>query len=130
MRRMARRRRCLAPDTVTAAPLSVTANEPRMVNSTGHSPRSHRTLDSRSVTRAAPVRFDTRMAAVLVDLDRVSAARPGRPLFNDLSVTVHSGDRLGLVGLNGTGKSTLLRVMAGGAEAESGTVRRGAGGAH
>src|SRR5436190_9447244 len=99
-----------------------------MVNSTGQSPRSHRTLDSRSLTRAAPVRFDTRMAAVLVDLDRVSAARPGRPLFTDLSVTVHSGDRLGLVGLNGTGKSTLLRVMAGpgdrGAEPETGTVRR------
>src|SRR3954468_10462314 len=69
------------------------------------------------------------MPPVLVDLDRVSAARPGRPLFTDLSVTVHGGDRLGVVGLNGTGKSTLLRVMAGVAasEPESGTVRRGRG---
>src|SRR4051812_9017609 len=69
------------------------------------------------------------MPPVLVDLDRVSAARPGRPLFTDLSVTVHGGDRLGVVGLNGTGKSTLLRVMAGGSasEPESGTVRRGRG---
>src|SRR4051794_15380086 len=65
------------------------------------------------------------MAAVLVDLDRVSAARPRRPLFTDLSVTVHAGDRLGVVGLNGTGKSTLLRVLAGAGEPESGAVRRG-----
>src|SRR5205085_7724842 len=64
---------------------------------------------------------------VLVDLDGVAAARPGRPLFRDLSVTVHAGDRLGVVGLNGTGKSTLLRVMAGVVEPESGTVRRGRG---
>src|SRR5881394_1943485 len=131
---MVSRRRCLPPDTVTTAPLSATANEPRMVNSTGQSPRSCRTLDSRSITRAARLRFDTAMAAVLVDLDQVSAARPGRPLFTDLSVTVHAGDRLGLVGLNGTGKSTLLRVMAGvdirgghGSEPEAGTVRRGRG---
>src|SRR5438132_5125123 len=65
--------------------------------------------------------------AVLVDLDRVSAARPGRPLFSELSVTVHAGDRLGVVGLNGTGKSTLLRMMAGVADPEAGLVRRGRG---
>ena len=51
-------------------------------------------------------------------------SRPGRPLFTDLSVTVSTGDRLGVVGLNGTGKSTLLRVMAGLVEPESGAVRR------
>ena len=53
--------------------------------------------------------------------------RPGRALFEDLSVTLSSGDRLGIVGLNGTGKSTLMRVIAGTAEPESGTVRRGRG---
>jgi ABC transport system ATP-binding/permease protein len=64
---------------------------------------------------------------ILVDCDSIGAYRPGRPLFEDLSVTVSSGDRLGIVGLNGTGKSTLLRVLAGIAEPESGTVRRGRG---
>ncbi|HUS62233.1 MAG TPA: ABC-F family ATP-binding cassette domain-containing protein [Acidimicrobiales bacterium] len=62
---------------------------------------------------------------ILVDLERVSAARPGRPLFAELSLTVSAGDRLGVVGLNGTGKSTLLRVIAGAGEPESGVVRRG-----
>ena len=61
---------------------------------------------------------------ILVDTDRVGAARPGKPLFEDLSFTVSTGDRLGIVGLNGCGKSTLLRVLAGTAEPESGQVRR------
>src|SRR5699024_357476 len=38
-----------------------------------------------------------------------------------------TGDRLGIVGINGTGKSTLLRMLAGLAEPESGTIRRGRG---
>ncbi len=38
---------------------------------------------------------------ILVDLDRVAVSRPGKPLFDDLSITVSSGDRLGIVGLNG-----------------------------
>ncbi len=52
-------------------------------------------------------------------------SRPDRPLFVDVSVTVNTGDRLGIVGINGTGKSTLLRVLAGAATPESGEVRRG-----
>jgi ATP-binding cassette subfamily F protein uup len=63
----------------------------------------------------------------LVDLERVSARRPDRPLFESLSLTLSSEDRLGVVGVNGTGKSTLLRVLAGVAEPESGVVRRGRG---
>jgi ATP-binding cassette subfamily F protein uup len=64
---------------------------------------------------------------ILLDATGLSATRPGRPLFDDVSLTVSSGDRLGLVGINGTGKSTLLRVLAGTAEPESGSVRRGRG---
>ena len=52
-------------------------------------------------------------------------SRPGRTLFADVSVTLAAGDRLGVVGINGTGKSTLLRVLAGGEEPESGTIRWG-----
>jgi len=64
---------------------------------------------------------------ILVDLADVGARRPDRPLFEALSLTVASGDRLGVVGRNGGGKSTLLRVLAGEAEPEEGTVRRGRG---
>ncbi len=62
---------------------------------------------------------------VLVDATAIGMARPGRSLFSNLSITVHSGDRIGIVGLNGTGKSTLLSVLTGDREAEDGTVRWG-----
>jgi ATP-binding cassette subfamily F protein uup len=64
---------------------------------------------------------------ILVDAEKVTASRPGRALFADLSVTVSSGDRLAIVGLNGFGKSTLLRVLAREQEPESGVVRHGRG---
>lgn len=64
---------------------------------------------------------------ILVDLVRVGASRPGKPLFADLSLTINTGDRLGIVGINGCGKSTLMRVMSGADLPESGTVRAGSG---
>jgi ATP-binding cassette subfamily F protein uup len=64
---------------------------------------------------------------ILVDAQGVVASRPGKPLFRDLSLTVSSGDRLAVVGINGTGKSTLLGVLAGSVEPDGGVVRRGRG---
>jgi ATP-binding cassette subfamily F protein uup len=64
---------------------------------------------------------------ILLDATGLAASRPGRALFEDVSLTLSSGDRLGLVGINGTGKSTLLRVLAGTSEPEAGTIRRGRG---
>jgi len=62
---------------------------------------------------------------ILVDVEKATVRRPDRPLFEDLSVTVRSGDRLGVVGRNGSGKSTLLRILAGVGEPEEGLVRCG-----
>jgi ATP-binding cassette subfamily F protein uup len=64
---------------------------------------------------------------ILVDAQGVAVSRPGKPLFAGLSVTVSSGDRLAVVGINGCGKSTLLGVLAGNVEPEAGVVRRGRG---
>ncbi len=64
---------------------------------------------------------------ILLDAVAVSMSRPDRPLFTNVSVTVSTGDRIGVVGINGTGKSTLLRVIAGRARPESGEVRLGRG---
>jgi ATP-binding cassette subfamily F protein uup len=64
---------------------------------------------------------------ILVDAQDLAVSRPGKPLFSGLSLTVSSGDRLAVVGINGCGKSTLLGVMAGTVEPESGVVRRGRG---
>lgn len=43
-------------------------------------------------------------------------------LFKDVSFGINEGDKCGLIGINGTGKSTLLKIIAGVEEADSGTV--------
>ena len=48
-----------------------------------------------------------------LSVDGLSVSYPDRRVLTDLSFTASAGDRLGLIGENGTGKSTLLRVLAG-----------------
>ena len=57
----------------------------------------------------------------LLQLSDISLTFGGDPVFDDMSLTVHSGDRLALVGRNGSGKSTLMKVMAGLVEPDQGT---------
>jgi ATP-binding cassette subfamily F protein uup len=64
---------------------------------------------------------------ILVDAVELTMTRPDRALFDRVSLTVSAGDRIGVIGINGTGKSTLLRVLAGTTEPESGEVRFGRG---
>lgn len=64
---------------------------------------------------------------ILVDAHGLTMTRPGRPLFENVSLTVSAGDRLAIVGINGGGKSTLLGVLSGDIVPESGSVRRGRG---
>lgn len=45
-----------------------------------------------------------------------------KSLFDDLSLSISSGDRIGLVGLNGSGKSTLLKVLIGMEKPDSGII--------
>jgi ATP-binding cassette subfamily F protein uup len=64
---------------------------------------------------------------ICVDAERVGIAQPDKVLFEDLSVTVSSGDRVAVVGVNGAGKTTLLRILAGALAPHEGTVRFGRG---
>jgi ATPase subunit of ABC transporter with duplicated ATPase domains len=59
--------------------------------------------------------------------DSLCKAHDAEPLFTDATFTLGSGDRTGLVGPNGTGKSTLLRILAGLEVADAGTVTTGPG---
>ncbi|MBV7393046.1 ABC-F family ATP-binding cassette domain-containing protein [Mameliella sediminis] len=56
----------------------------------------------------------------LLQITGISLTFGGNPVFDDLSLTVHQGDRVALVGRNGSGKSTLMKVMAGLVEADKG----------
>jgi macrolide transport system ATP-binding/permease protein len=51
-------------------------------------------------------------------------ARGGRPVLTGVDLTVSAGDRLGVVGENGRGKTTLLQVLAGTLVPDAGSVQR------
>ncbi|MCP2246245.1 ABC-F family ATP-binding cassette domain-containing protein [Lentzea aerocolonigenes] len=62
--------------------------------------------------------------ANLVNLESVSKSFGVRPLLDGVSLGVNEGDRIGVVGLNGGGKTTLLEVLAGVETADDGRVSR------
>jgi ATP-binding cassette subfamily F protein uup len=59
-----------------------------------------------------------------VSAREISKGYGAKTLFSDVSITVAENERVGLVGLNGTGKSTLLKVLAGMEPADYGVVER------
>ncbi len=65
--------------------------------------------------------------ANLVNLERVSKAYGVRSLLTDVSLGVSAGERIGIVGRNGDGKTTLLEVMTGLEPPDSGRVSRARG---
>ncbi|GGU09993.1 ABC-F family ATP-binding cassette domain-containing protein [Nocardioides albus] len=62
--------------------------------------------------------------ANLLNLEHVSKAYGIRPLLDDVSLGINAGERIGIVGRNGDGKTTLLQVMTGLEEPDSGRVSR------
>ncbi|MEV5542927.1 ABC-F family ATP-binding cassette domain-containing protein [Saccharopolyspora shandongensis] len=58
----------------------------------------------------------------LVNLESVSKSYGVRPLLDGVSLGISAGERIGVVGLNGGGKTTLLEVLAGVAEPDNGRV--------
>ena len=58
----------------------------------------------------------------MINLERVSKGYGGRMLLSSVSLGIGSGDRIGMVGRNGDGKSTLLRILAGLEPPEGGRV--------
>ena len=67
------------------------------------------------------------MAAVrpLITTDSVTMTRGITTVLDDVTVAVNEGDRIGVVGLNGGGKSTLLGVLTRNIEPDSGRVTHG-----
>ncbi|HNQ43719.1 MAG TPA: ATP-binding cassette domain-containing protein, partial [Candidatus Cloacimonadota bacterium] len=59
---------------------------------------------------------------VILTLENVNIAFGDRNIIADASFGIHAGDRLGIVGINGCGKTTLLRFLAGKITAQSGSV--------
>ena len=64
------------------------------------------------------------MARNIINIEGVSKAFDIRPLLNNVSLGVSEGERIGIVGRNGGGKSTLLKVLAGIEQPDEGRVTR------
>jgi ATPase subunit of ABC transporter with duplicated ATPase domains len=62
---------------------------------------------------------------VVLEVDDLAKAYEGPPVFEDVSFALERGERLMVMGLNGAGKTSLLRILAGQSEADLGTVRFG-----
>ncbi len=64
------------------------------------------------------------MAANLITLQDVVLAFGHHPLLDHASLTIQENERIGLIGRNGTGKSSLLKLIAGELQADQGEVKR------
>ena len=61
----------------------------------------------------------------LLTIEHLTKSYTERLLFDDTSFSINEGDKIGLIGINGTGKSTLLRMVSGLEEPDQGTVVKG-----
>ncbi|MBE9547705.1 MAG: ATP-binding cassette domain-containing protein, partial [Proteobacteria bacterium] len=66
-----------------------------------------------------------RSGRLVIDTQDVAFAYGGQSILSDFSTTVMRGDKVGIIGPNGCGKTTLLRVLLGEIEPDSGRVRHG-----
>jgi ATP-binding cassette ChvD family protein len=68
---------------------------------------------------------DVRLGKKIVEIDRVKKTFHGKVLFHDLSLELQAGDRIGVVGANGLGKTTLMRMIQGLEPPDEGTIEIG-----
>ena len=59
---------------------------------------------------------------VLLTAENIRKSYGTRVIFDDISFSIHEGDKIGVIGVNGTGKSTLLKIIAGVDQADSGSI--------
>lgn len=58
----------------------------------------------------------------VINVEHISKLYGNKLVLEDLSCSVDEGDKIGIIGINGTGKSTLLRIIAGEEEADEGKI--------
>lgn len=64
---------------------------------------------------------------ILLSAQNISKTYMERKVLDNVSFFLNEGDKVGIIGINGTGKSTLLRILAGAEEADSGETIRTSG---
>lgn len=89
----------------------------------------YETLKAQDVARRAdtldPIALKSRLGKTIFDIEHLSFALGGNTLVKDFTYHVVRHDRIGIVGPNGIGKSTFMRLLDGTYEPTAGTVGRG-----
>ena len=60
----------------------------------------------------------------ILNIEHISKIYGDKVIFDDISYGIHEGDKIGIIGINGTGKTTLLRMIAGTEEPDEGQIIR------
>ncbi|MFX0558221.1 ABC-F family ATP-binding cassette domain-containing protein [Maribacter sp. CXY002] len=63
-----------------------------------------------------------RMGSKILELHKISKAFPDKPILNKFEYTFSKGERIGIIGKNGTGKSTFLNILTGKDQPDNGKV--------
>lgn len=58
----------------------------------------------------------------VINLEHISKTYGDKVIFDDISCGIHQGDKIGIIGINGTGKTTFLKILAGLEESDEGNV--------
>lgn len=83
-------------------------------------------LSNKAETAQLEINFETsRIGKKVVEFEHVNFSYPGKPIVQDFSLLIQNADRIGIVGDNGKGKSTLLNLIAGQLNPDSGKVSVG-----
>ncbi len=105
--------------------------EARRTRNEGRVRALKRLRDLRAERREQPSRVNMqiqearRSGRLVIEAEHVSYAYGERPILNDFSTIIQRGDKVGIIGPNGCGKTTLLRILMGELPPQSGEVRLG-----
>lgn len=82
-----------------------------------------------SATEESELELDVssrRIGGQVLDLEKISKSYDGQTILDEFSYSFNKGERIGIIGKNGVGKSTFLKIITGEEEADSGVVNTGA----